>query len=144
MRFYIHSTLTHSHKYHQWSQPTDQNMIPEIIGIPVVIQGGANRATFPDDKFGRHTPKGVMTEVTEEQMDYLNGCSAFQKHVKQGFLTVTHSNEAPERIASDMEKRDNSAPLTPDSPEFNKPDPVEPEGETIVTKAVRVMKGALN
>lgn len=140
MRFFVHSSLTKDHLYHLWSRPSDPNMSPEIIGEPVMIRGGANVATFPDSKFGRHTPHAVMTEVTEAQMDYLNQCPAFEKHVKRGFLTVTSSKHDPERIVKDMEKKDGSAPLTPSAPEFNRPDP-NPEDGAIATTSVRTMKG---
>jgi hypothetical protein len=122
MRYFIHSTLSNPHIYTQWTRPSDQNMSPEIIGTPVRIEGGANIATSPESKKGRYTPKGVMTEVTEAQMDYLEGSTKFKKHKARGYIIVTQSKEDPEDIARDMKPKDNSAPLTPDSPELNKPD----------------------
>jgi hypothetical protein len=65
----------------------------------------------------------------------------FLKHLKNGFITITTSKEDPDVVARDMQKRDNSAPLTPSSPELNKPDEKEEQSEGIVAKAVRVMKG---
>jgi hypothetical protein len=120
-RFFIFSTLTNSHLYHQWTRPADKHLGPEVIPTPVLINGGANRATFPDGKHGRYTPRGVMTEVTEPQMEYLDGCTAFQRHKKQGFIIVSTSKDDAENIARDMHPKDNSAPLTPESPELNKP-----------------------
>jgi hypothetical protein len=143
MRYFVHSTLTQSRKYHQWSRPADPHMSPEIIGTPVTIRGGANVATFPDSRYGRHTPSGIATEVSEEQMDYLNGCPMFKKHMDKGFITVTTSKESPEKVARDLEKRDGSAPLTPDSPAFNAPDPEEQGEEKFITTAVRVLKKAI-
>jgi hypothetical protein len=143
MRYWIHSTLTNDHLYTQWTRPEDKNLSPEVIPDPVFIKGGANRATFPDDRFGRHTPRGVMTEVTERQMEYLEGCWNFQRHKKRGLITVTTSKEDPEDIARDMHPKDNSAPLTDSSPELNKPDPPTAPGEGIVAKAVRVMQQAV-
>ena len=121
-RFYVFSTLTNDHVYTQWTRPSDPNMGPEIIPRPVLINGGANRATYPDGAQGRFTPRGVRTEVTEAQMEYLNGSTMFKRHLKKGFITVTTSKEESDLVARDMQKKDNSAPLTPTSPELNKPE----------------------
>lgn len=130
MRHFVFSTLTKDHKYTQWDVPADKNQMPTIRGVPVIIKGGANRATFPEGSVGLHTPKGVVTEVSDQQMEYLDGCWKFKQHCQRGFLIVTSADTKPEIVAKDMEPKDNSAPLTPDSPEFQKEGMPSLEGDS--------------
>ena len=75
---------------------------------PVFIRGGAGVA---NDRF--ITPRGVVTEVTEEQVEYLRQNEVFKLHEKNGFVEVSESKVDPDLVAADMTGRDNSAPLVP-------------------------------
>lgn len=128
---YVYSTLTNSHAYTNWTRPADPNFKPEKIedrkkGFPVVIQGGANLATSPESKRGRHTPAGVVTQITEEQLEYCRQNSTFLRHEKQGFLLVIDSKQDAEEVARDMTARDKVAPITPQSEIFQSEDGVKP------------------
>jgi hypothetical protein len=106
-RIYIYSTLTGAVKYNTYAQD-DGAALPRVIRS-VLIKGGANLA----DK-NLVTPKGVMTEITEEQLADLREISVFQLHEKNGFIKIETSNRDIEKTVSDMQARDESAPLTPD------------------------------
>lgn len=75
---------------------------------PVLIKGGAGVA---NDRIV--TPRGVATEVTEEQVEYLRANQVFQLHEKNGFVMVSESYADPDTVAADMTGRDISAPIVP-------------------------------
>lgn len=75
---------------------------------PVLIKGGAGVA---NDRI--ITPRGVATEVTEEQVEYLRANQVFQLHEKNGFVMVSESYADPDTVAADMTGRDISAPIVP-------------------------------
>lgn len=58
------------------------------------------------------TPRGVVTQVTDEQVAALKKNHVFQLHLENGFLTIEKSKADPEKVASDMTGRDKSAPDT--------------------------------
>ena len=87
---------------------------------PVVIKGGAGVA---NDRIV--TPRGVATEVTEEQVEYLRQNEIFKLHEKNGFVMVSESYADPDTVAADMTGRDNSAPVVPQ-------DNIAPDAETVV------------
>lgn len=74
----------------------------------VRIKGGANVSN-------KHllTPRGVVTEITEEQLDALQQHAVFKAHAKNGFLTVSLSERKVDQMVQDMEQRDGSAQETP-------------------------------
>lgn len=76
---------------------------------PVLVKGGAGVA---NDRF--ITPRGVVTEITEEQGEYLRANVLFQLHEKNGFVEISGSYVDPEKAAADMTGRDNSAPIVPE------------------------------
>lgn len=123
---YVYSTLTAGHMYTNWHAPNDTTMVRVIVGKPVFIRGGANLANVENARFA---PKGVMTEVTDEQMEYLEQNSVFRKHKKDGLITTSSERMDAEDVAKgDMQAKDNSAPLTPDSEIFKK---ANADGDTI-------------
>lgn len=96
---YIYSTLTGAQNYR-----TDSGK--------VLINGGANLpgARLPDGVF--LTAAGVVTKVTAEQYQELEQNEVFKLHKKNGFIRVENAKHDPEKVAADMERRDNSAPDT--------------------------------
>lgn len=87
---------------------------------PVTIKGGAGVA---NDRLV--TPRGVATEVTEEQVEYLRQNEIFKLHEKNGFVMVSEAFADPDTVAADMTGRDNSAPIVPQ-------DNIAADAETIV------------
>ena len=87
---------------------------------PVLVKGGAG---VMNDRIV--TPRGVATEVTEEQVEYLRQNEIFKLHEKNGFVMVSDSYADPDTVAADMTGRDNSAPIVPQ-------DNIAPDAETVV------------
>lgn len=75
---------------------------------PVLVKGGAG---VMNDRIV--TPRGIVTEVTEEEVEYLRANQVFQLHEKNGFVMVSDSYGDPDSVAADMTGRDNSAPVVP-------------------------------
>jgi len=95
---------------------TYQTFVPNIgDGIAVVersitINGGANVV----DKKHIITPKGVVTEVNDEDLAILESIWLFKKHKENGFIRVEKKSVAVEKVAADMQEKDKSAPVSPD------------------------------
>ena len=106
MTFYVYSTLTNSNDYVAY-MPTDVKS-NAIIKKSVTINGGHLLAT-------KHlvTPKGVVTEVSDDDMKVCELDPGFQEHLKNGFLKIEKKNVAPEKIAANMAPKDGSTPKTP-------------------------------
>jgi len=84
---------------------------PEGIPLPtseILIKGGAGVAS---DRL--ITPQGVHTEVTEEALAELEKNPVFAMHKRNGFMTVQTRRADPEKVATDMNAKDKSKPLTP-------------------------------
>lgn len=112
-QFYIYTTLTNDHAYTNWTKPTDPKMRPQIAE-QVLIKGGVN---LPNEHL--ITPLGMRTAVTDKQMEALNRNKKFLQHKERGFIVIKTDADDPEKVARrHMEKRDNSAPLTPQSEQF--------------------------
>jgi len=104
-RNYIFSTLANDQTYQNW--------VAGDGGIPlpthkVFVKGGAGVA---NDRLV--TPLGVSTEVTDTDLAELEKNVVFQQHVKGGFVVVRSKSADAEKVASDMNRADKSAPLTP-------------------------------
>ena len=91
---YIYSTLSSSVKY-------------ECEGASILIKGGAN---IPNVHM--LTPKGVVTEVTDEELVLLGGNSVFQLHKANGYIHIDKKEHKVENVIADMTRRDNAAPDT--------------------------------
>ena len=146
MRNYVTSTLSNSVRFTNWTRPTDQHMPPEVIGKPVLIKGGANLATDPHTERGRFTPRGISTEVSDEQLEYLMANNHFKNFMKNGLIEVVSESDA-EKVSKDMEAKDKAAPLTDDDPHFKGEEkdgvlPIKPmTADTIVPKMVNKLTG---
>jgi len=115
---YIYSTLTTGMTYTSYKQGGAD--LP-VVEHRVHVAGGANVAD-------KHllTPRGVVTEVSDEDLEHLERNQLFQRHKANGFILVDTIKVDPEiKVAADMEQKDDSAPLTPedypDSAEGAKP-----------------------
>jgi hypothetical protein len=104
----IFSTMTGSVTY------TDWKLSPgglSIAGREVTIKGGANVA----DRRTILTPRGIGTQVSEEDYEFLKTDPTFIMHEKNGFITIDAVADIRDAdlAAAGMEGRDDSAPDTP-------------------------------
>lgn len=108
-KFYVFSTLSNDNVYANYAKAPNGGL--SEVSEKIHIAGGAN-------VIGKHliTPHGVMTEVTENQMNILNNNFLFKQHMKSGHIVVRDTKVDPEKAVKDgMEKTDGSAPVTPES-----------------------------
>lgn len=102
-RLYVYSTLATDMAY--TNHETGGADIPVALE-PVFIKGGAGVA---NDRFV--TPRGVATEITEKQAEYLQANQVFQLHQKNGYVMIDSESMDPDKMAANMTGRDNSAPI---------------------------------
>lgn len=105
---YVYSTATCDGSYVEYKPDSSRGHGHSEIIKKVTIKGGHGVATK-----NFVTPKGVMTKVTDEELEFLLKNKSFQRHVKAGFMAYDKSKVDPEKKAIDMAPGDNSRPLTP-------------------------------
>src|SRR5579859_1519785 len=112
---YVYSTATCSTNYCEYAPTDDKNKGHAVIRKKVLIQGGHGIASqFHNGGMGHiHTPKGVATEVSEEDLEFLLQDKNFIRHMEAGFITVDKKKVDPAKRAENMKQKDGSAPLTP-------------------------------
>jgi hypothetical protein len=110
---YVYSTATCSGTYveYQKTPPISENKSSPGYNKAIrkiVINGGHGVAT-------KHlfTPKGVVTQVSDDDLEFLLKNASFQRHVAAGFLTYDKKKVDPEKKIVNMAAEDGSAPLTP-------------------------------
>ena len=118
-RNFIYSTLTSDMTYAVYRQ--GENDLPEV-DKKVYVKGGANLANK-----NLITPKGVVTEVSDEDLALLEANELFQRHKKNGFIIVSQTQADPEKVAQDMTAQDDSAPIREDDPRFDQEDAAKPK-----------------
>jgi hypothetical protein len=125
---HIASTLTNATKYTEWTRGGDGRLIE---GRSVVIKGGFGLA---DKNFV--TPTGaILTQVTDDELAFLDSDYHFKEHIKGGFLRVYKKGYAPgEKAADGMQLGDKSQPLNP--MQFQGKDPAKPETMSVSTGSV--------
>jgi len=101
---YVFSTLANDQNYTNWIAGGAD--VP-IKGHSVLIKGGTGVA---NDRL--ITPLGVSTEVTDYDLEELQKNPSFKAHEKEGFVTVKAKKVEAEKVAADMNLKDESAPLT--------------------------------
>lgn len=101
MANYIHSTSSQPMIYPIYAGG-GQNRAQKIKEI--LIKGKANVV----DPRTLVTPTGVVTEVSDADLELLKKSAAFQRHVARGFMRVMHEHELNTK---DMQKQDNSAQI---------------------------------
>lgn len=102
---YVYSTLTCDNEYTSWVDAGSR----KIVQKSVLIKGGNGVV----DKSTLITPVGVVTEVSEAELEFLKTIPAFQEHEKNGFITFeVGKRQEPEKMAAKMKRHDKSAPKT--------------------------------
>lgn len=104
-KHYVFSTLAADVSYTGYAKQENDN-VPQVQ-MAVVVKGGAGVA----NKRTLITPRGVVTEVTEEEAIFLAGHPVFQIHLKNGFVQISDAKADGDDAAADMTGRDESAPL---------------------------------
>lgn len=103
MSHFVYSTLASDVKY--TNHEAGGADLPRPV-FEVLIRGGAGVA---NDRL--ITPLGVVTEITDQQLEQLQQNPVFQIHRNNGFVTVQSRSVDIEKVVADMTGRDNSAPL---------------------------------
>lgn len=102
---HVFSTLANDQRYVNYTSN------PEGVPLPtsdILIKGGAGVA---NERL--ITPQGVHTEVTEEAMAELEKNPVFAMHKRNGFIIVQARRADADKVATDMNAKDKSKPLTP-------------------------------
>lgn len=105
---FIYSTLTCSNSFAIYAPKTDPKSLSRIVKRIEVHGGHGMKHPKSLD-----TPMGVVTKVTDEELELLNKDLTFQQHVKDGYLVIDNKKVEPSKIAASMNPKDESAPLTP-------------------------------
>lgn len=100
MSNYVYSTLANDQRYVE--RGTNRT---EVAAVFV-----AGKANVPN----RHmlTPRGVSTQVSDEQLAVLRNNKVFQLHEKNGFVTVESRKVDADKVAKSMSNNDPSRPDT--------------------------------
>ena len=114
---HIVSTLTNDQNYTDWSRPEQTGKVARlnVVQRQILIKGKANVITK-----ALVTPEGVLTSVSEEELEALKKIRAFQEHIKLGHLKILAREASPDKVAKDMTDRDQSAPLNEAKGDFKK------------------------
>jgi hypothetical protein len=104
MSYYVYSTLTSDMKYTIYK---DRSTDLPVVERTIFINGGANLA---DKKNPLVTPKGFVTEISDEDYEALKTNAVFQLHVKNNFVVVEQRSIKLEKVISDLAPRDPSSP----------------------------------
>lgn len=108
---YILSTLTAGQDYTFYVKQDINEGINRVSKV-ITINGGANVA---DKHF--LTKDGILTEISDDNLELLQTHPVFQTHLKNGFVKIMKSNSEKDvrKGKKDMSPKDNGAPLTPES-----------------------------
>ena len=101
---FIYSTLSNSQLYTIY-QNQDDNRLPKKVKT-IHVEGGANIRLK-----SLETPFGVVTEVSDEDLEHLEKNGVFQIHKKNGHIKVDKKKNEIEKAVSDMTRIDASAPI---------------------------------
>lgn len=111
--YYVYSTITCDTAYPLYIENSSKDLgiiKKDSDGKPltVIIKGGHGVSTKH-----MYTPRGVVTKVSDAEMELLEANVNFQRHKKAGFITVDKKEVDPAKVVDDMKEKDGSAPLTP-------------------------------
>lgn len=107
--FHVYSTATCDMIYTDHQIGVERGSLPQVKR-KVLIRGGSNIA----DRRTFVTNLGIVTTVTDEDMQFLKNNKGFQDAVQKGFMTFSEHKVDPEVAAAEMDTRDGSAPLRPE------------------------------
>jgi len=109
----VYSTATNSITYVEYEKNTNRDISiakkwPNGKEMRVTINGGHGMSN-------KHfvTPQGVVTQITEDELEMLLANPSFVRHMDKGFMSYDKKKVDPAKKAKDMEEKDGSAPITP-------------------------------
>lgn len=104
---FLYSTLPAAQAYTA-HKPSGDESLP-IPTRTVMIHGGASLA---DHRF--ETPLGVLTEISEDDFEFLKTNKVFMRHAERGFIKVLDEKLDADKMAADMNRASGDVPVTPD------------------------------
>jgi hypothetical protein len=105
---HVYSTLSANTEYAAWvTQPGVSSIEKKVL-----VRGGAGVATAGNGP-NIYTPKGVRTEVSDEDAKFLTDHGIFKLHQKGGFVTIEDAASDPDKVAENMDADKGGAPKTP-------------------------------
>lgn len=119
---YVYSTLANDNVYTGYTEGGAD--LPRKT-YEILVKGGTGVAGKWTNLM---TPRGVVTEITDEEAEALKSNVIFNRHKDNGFVTLDSKYTEPEKVAADMEGRDASAPLVDE--DFGKKDERNPGAPT--------------
>lgn len=102
---HVVTTSSNDIKYVEYGPATTSDNIRKVIK-EVLIKGGAT--IRPGHHL--HTPSGIVTHVTDQELEFLEQNDAFKRHAAKGFVKVFKAKPDPEKVAKDLEPYDGSSP----------------------------------
>lgn len=101
---YVFSTLANDQNYTFWAKGGGDIQIEERR---IFVAGGTGVA---NDRL--ITPIGTATEISVDDIVHLENHPVFKMHKENGYVTIQRTSADPEKVAADMNLKDESAPLT--------------------------------
>jgi hypothetical protein len=108
MGHHIYSTLAAPQAYTAYKKNDVRELA--LVESVVHIKGG----TGVMEAKNIQTPRGVMTEVTSEELKALMENPVFKMHLDNGFIVIEDKEKKIEKVVKDMNMQDKSRPITPD------------------------------
>lgn len=109
MSHYVYSTLGAPMAYTAYIK-NDVRELP-IEESVIHIKGGAGVM----DAKNIQTPRGVVTEINDDELKALRENEVFKMHEAGGYIIVEAKNAPVEKVVKNMNEKDKSKPLTPDN-----------------------------
>lgn len=108
MAKHVFSTLSTGVDYTKWeTQPGVSTALRRVT-----VRGGAGVATQGNGP-NIITPKGVRTEVSDEDAEFLASHELFQLHQKGGHVKIEKIARDPDKVADNMDTDKGGQPKTP-------------------------------
>lgn len=110
----VASTLSSDVKYTLYQQKSKDAPGGVNVAIAHVLVRGGHGVAHRQPHGGLETPNGVITSVTDEQLDMLKKDGTFQTHLRNGFVRIIETDRKVEagKAAKDLENVEPSSPLT--------------------------------
>lgn len=131
--YYVYSKLANDQRYNTFKEGGADL---KLLESSVLIRGKAGLANK-----NLITPQGVVTSITEAELDRLKNNPVFNAHKDNGFIIVSEQSASADDVAeSSLTPNDDpSAPLTPDK--YVKGNEFAPSGEATPTKTATTKRG---
>lgn len=107
---YIYATLSSDQNYSVYEEQKKTAggvLAPRALIGSVKINGKANIANKV-----LVTPRGAVTEVSDEELKLLRQCECFERHEEGGYVSVESRKTDPNKAAKNLTAKDKSAPIT--------------------------------